>query len=64
MVADIGPGMVFPTLTWAYATAAETDPGSCGSPRQMGVRLTPAVDGYRRPSVPNTCQSIGARNAR
>ena len=33
MVADTGPDMLFPTLTWAYAAAAATDPGSYRSPR-------------------------------
>jgi len=33
MVADPGPDMLFPALTWAHAAATETDPGSYGSPR-------------------------------
>ena len=33
MVADTGPDMLFPALTWAYAAAAHTDPGSYGTPR-------------------------------
>jgi len=32
MVADTGPDMLFLSLTWAYAAAAETDPGSYGTP--------------------------------
>ena len=31
MVADTGPDMLFPAVTWAYAAAAETDPSSYGS---------------------------------
>jgi len=37
MVADTGPDMLFPALTWAYAAADETDPGSYGSPRVKWV---------------------------
>jgi len=37
MVADTGPDMLFPALTWAYAAAGETDPGSYGSPRVKWV---------------------------
>jgi hypothetical protein len=33
MVADTGTDAFFPTMTWAYAAVAETDPGSYGSPR-------------------------------
>jgi hypothetical protein len=36
---------------------------AAGRPRlHVGVRLTPAVGGSQRPSVPNTCQSFPARN--
>jgi hypothetical protein len=37
MVADTRPDVLFPALTWAYAAAAETDPGSYGSPRVKWV---------------------------
>jgi hypothetical protein len=46
MVADTGPDVLFPALTWASAAAAETDPGSCGSPRVRwvsGCRRLPAA---------------------
>ena len=59
MVADTGPDMLFLALNWAHAPFAETGPGSHGSPHvKWGVRLTPAVDGYRRLSVSNTCRSF------
>ena len=37
MVADTGPGMLFPPLNWAYAAAAKTDPGPYRSPRARWV---------------------------
>ncbi len=37
MVADGGPDMLFLALNWAYAAAAETHPGSYGSPRVRWV---------------------------
>jgi hypothetical protein len=59
MVAHRSPDVLFPAVTWTYAAAAVTVLGSGGSPAlQPRVRLTPAVDGIWRLSVPNTCQSF------
>ena len=45
MVADTGPDMLFPSLTWAYAAAAATDPGSYKARASNGC---PADTGRRR----------------
>jgi hypothetical protein len=59
MVAHRSPDVLFPAVTWTYVAAAVTVLGSGGSPAlQPRVRLTPAIDGFRRLSVPNTCQSF------
>ena len=59
MVAHRRPDVLFPAVTWSYVAAAVAVPGSGGSPAlQLRVRLTPAVDGFWRLSVPNTCQSF------
>ena len=64
MVAHRSPDVLFPAVTWTYVAAAETVPGSGRSPAlQLRVRLTPAVDGFWRLSVPNTCQSLSPGRA-
>jgi hypothetical protein len=62
MVAHRSPDVLFPAVTWTYVAAAVIVLGSGGSPAlQPRVRLTPAVDGFWRLSVSNTCQSFEPR---
>jgi hypothetical protein len=61
MVADTGPDMLFPTLTWAYAAAAQTDPGSYGSPRATWV---PVDAGRRRLPAARCAAAMPLRTAR
>jgi hypothetical protein len=53
---------ILPVTCTSEAAGDPTPRGDREAQLRIGVRLTPTVDGSRRPSVPNTCQSLSVRN--